>query len=209
MAAVPEEGTWMRITRAELAVIAASSKQFPDTGIPEVAFAGRSNVGKSTLINAITGRKKLAYTSSTPGKTRQIIFFRINDAFHFVDLPGYGYAKVSLAERQQFKKLVEGYFTAGRKLVGCVLLLDPRRPVGEEEVEFIRYLRDLAIRPVVVFTKWDRVKSAQRTQLLRQRQTEFAGLVKKVFCVGARTSEGVDLLWSELEHMIENEELCP
>ncbi len=196
----------MRITRAELEAIAASRKQFPETALPEIAFAGRSNVGKSTLVNALAGRKRLAYTSATPGKTRQVIFFRINDAFYFVDLPGYGYAKVSLEERQQFKTLVEGYFTAGRRLAACVLLLDPRRPVGEEEVAFIRYLRDLTIPPIVVFTKWDRVKPAQRNQLLRQRQTEFAGSVKKVFCVGARTSEGIEALWKELELLIANEE---
>jgi len=199
----------MRITQAELAAIAASARQFPEKGLPEIAFAGRSNVGKSTLINALVGRRQLAYTSGTPGKTRQIIFFRVNGAFYFVDLPGYGYAKVSQAERRQFKTLVEGYFNAGRRLVGCVLLLDPRRPVGEEEIGFVHYLRDLGIRPVVVFTKWDRVKSAQRSALLKQRQAEFAGAVKKPLYVGARTSEGLELLWKELDKLLAVEEGSP
>ncbi len=192
------------MNNANLEFVVATPEMIPEATLPQVAFAGRSNVGKSSLINALTGRKKLARTSSTPGKTQQIFFYRIDDRLHFVDLPGYGYAQVSRGQRAYFRVLVDRYLEQSPTLRTCVLLLDPRRPVGEEEISFIRYLAQRAIVPLVVFTKWDRVRSAQRSKLLKTRMGEFAGAVKKPLCVSTRTGEGLELLERALQRTLED-----
>ncbi len=184
----------MQVKEAHLDFLVATPEMMEDTALPQVAFAGRSNVGKSSIINALTGRKKLAHTSGSPGKTQQIFFYIINDCWHFVDLPGYGYAQVSKGQRKYFKVLVDRYFQGNEQLRACVLLLDPRRPVGEEEISFIHFLNDAKITPVVVFTKWDRVRSAQRSKMLKARIAEFAGATSRVITTSARTKEGVDRL---------------
>jgi GTP-binding protein len=191
------------ITSAALAVVAPKPSLFPADGFPQVAFAGRSNVGKSSLINALANRKKLAYTSDTPGKTREVHFFLMNELFYFVDLPGYGYARLSLKERAWFKVLVEKYFVGTQPLRGCVLLLDPRRPVGEEELAMLQFLRSRSIPTVAVFTKWDRVRPSQRFGLLKSRQAEFAGAAGRTICCSARTKEGLDALRSVIDSFLQ------
>jgi len=192
-----------RVNEAALAVVAPKPTLFPKDTLPQVAFAGRSNVGKSSIINALTGRKKLAYTSSSPGKTRQVFYYLIDKVFYFVDLPGYGYARIPKTERAYFKVLVDAYFDRSKTLRGCVLLLDPRRPVGEEEMSFLHYLSSRSIPAIVVFTKWDRVRSTKRPGLLKARKAEFAGLAGRVLCTSARTKEGVDVLWKAIDECLQ------
>lgn len=195
----PPWGKAMLVKTAMLHSVVAEPSAVRPLDLPQVAFAGRSNVGKSSLINALLGRKKLALTSSTPGKTRKIFFYLVNNSVLFVDLPGYGYARVSRKERARFRPLVERYFEGGGNIRACVLLLDPRRPVGEDEILFVHYLNEMGIPPVVVLTKWDKVKPSQRMPTLTARIGEFAGKVRRVWCSSATTRDGVKELWDELD----------
>ena len=189
----------MKVKTSSLAHVIATPEMLFDDGMPHIAFAGRSNIGKSSLINSLLNRRKLAYTSSTPGKTRKIYYFLVNDSFYFVDLPGYGYAKISRGERAYFKVLVDRYLEEGGNMKACVLLLDPKRPVGQEEKDFLSYLDAHRIAAIVVFTRGDRVRSAKRHKMLRERKEELSGGARDIHFVSARSREGIDRLWQSLE----------
>ncbi|MEE9613540.1 MAG: ribosome biogenesis GTP-binding protein YihA/YsxC [Thermodesulfobacteriota bacterium] len=146
----------MKIRSAEFTTSAVRSSQYPADGLPEIALVGKSNVGKSSLINTLVGRKGLAKTSSTPGKTRTINFYRINGSFYLVDLPGYGYAKVPLRERKGWKQTIEQYFTESSGLRGAVVILDSRRDPGKPEFELYRWIEELEIPLLTVLTKSDK-----------------------------------------------------
>ena len=150
----------MIIKSAEFITSATKPAQYPDGGLPEIAFAGRSNVGKSSLINCLVNRRSLVKTSSTPGKTRLINFFNINDRLIFVDLPGYGYAKVSHQEQRAWGPMVEAYLTKRTTLKGAVLLLDLRRLPREDEFTLIDLFTRQAIPFIIVLTKADKLKKS-------------------------------------------------
>lgn len=147
----------MIIKRSEFFKSAVKPSGYPTDGLPEVAFAGKSNVGKSSLLNTILNRKRLAKTSSTPGRTQLINFFTINDEFYFVDLPGYGYAKVSKEKKKGWGKMMEDYFQTSANLRCVVLLLDIRRLITEDDLVLIKFLYSLEIPIVYVLTKTDKV----------------------------------------------------
>lgn len=149
------------IKKAEFLISAMTASQFPEPDRPEIAFAGRSNVGKSTLINGILQRKKLARTSRTPGRTQAINFFDINDELYFVDLPGYGYAKVPMKIRAAWKPMVESYLMAERDLRAVVVLVDIRRDPKEEELNLVEWLNQAGVPPLIVLTKSDKIKRSQ------------------------------------------------
>lgn len=132
----------------------------PESTLPEIAFAGRSNVGKSSLLNRLVGRKKLARVSKTPGRTREINFFRINDQFVFADLPGYGYARVSKERKAEWRPLLEGYIATTPQLAGVVQLLDMRREPSEDDVSMLYFLAELGMPTIVVLTKSDKLSRA-------------------------------------------------
>ncbi len=167
--------------------------------LPQVAFAGRSNVGKSSLLNALVGRARLAHVSRTPGRTRGIAFFEVEGRFAFVDLPGYGYAKVSREEREAWKTLVERYFSSCRLLRKVYLLVDVRRGPGEDERMLAEYLEALHIPYRWVGTKVDKLKSAER-DAVRTRFTGPEWLEKGGVpaLVSAKTREGIDRLWGDI-----------
>jgi len=144
---------------AELVISAAKPEQFPAESLPEVAFLGRSNVGKSSLLNCLVGKEKLAFTSSTPGRTQSINFYRVDGQFQFVDLPGYGYAKVPLAVKAQWTKLIESYLLDRKALQLCFLLLDARRGWMEKDLELKKWLEFHNRRYVVIATKMDKLKT--------------------------------------------------
>lgn len=196
----------MLVKSADLGHVAALPSQLPKEGIPEVAFAGRSNVGKSSLINALLGRKRLAQTSSTPGKTRNLYFYLINQALYFVDLPGYGYAQASREVRANFKVLVDAYFDRPTPPRLCLLLLDPKRPVGAEELDFLKYLQIKRIVPAVVFTRWDRLKTNERIPIREARVAELGALCQSPLFVSAKSKEGIDALWKLLDMNLETYE---
>lgn len=141
--------------------LATQVKDCPEEGLPEVVLAGRSNVGKSSLVNALAGQNRLARVSSTPGKTRQVIYYKKPDYCLITDVPGYGFAKVSKAEKARYSQLVEDYFSLGRKLALVLLLLDIRHAPNEQDIQMIDYMRQTGLPFALVFTKCDKLSRAQ------------------------------------------------
>jgi len=131
--------------------------QLPKNGFPEIAFAGRSNVGKSSLLNTLFARKKMALVSSTPGKTRTLNFFNVNNKYHFVDLPGYGFAKVSKTESRKWRQLIEGYMQSSPSLRGIVVLVDMRHAISPLDLDLLDWLQANSISLIVVGTKSDKL----------------------------------------------------
>lgn len=162
----------------------------PQSDLPEIAFAGRSNVGKSSLLNTLVGRRKMARVSKTPGRTREINFFRVNDAFVLVDLPGYGYAKISKERKADWKPLIKSYLKLTPQLRGIVLLLDIRREPSEDDRAFLDFLSEVEIPTVVAVTKSDKLTRSA----VAGRVTELArslGLSEdQVIPFSSRTGEG-------------------
>lgn len=189
------------VRSAEFVISAVAPAQFPRTQLPEVAFVGRSNVGKSSLLNALVNRKGLAKTSGTPGKTRQINFFRINDRYHYVDLPGYGYAKVSKDEREKWRTIIERYLTGRDQLRLVAALVDIRHEPTALDREMIAWLEAIGRPYVVVLTKADKISealAAERVEQLRSLPEVGAGL-RDVFTFSTKTRATRDQLFTMLE----------
>ncbi len=148
-------------------ISAASVRQFPEGSLPEVAFVGRSNVGKSSLLNLLTGRKGLARVSATPGKTQQINFYTVDGVLRLVDLPGYGYAKASQHSRRQWGKLITDYFDAGRPLRMVFQLVDARLPLQESDASVLHWFSERRLPVQVVLTKIDKLGQSDRAKQLR------------------------------------------
>jgi len=157
----------MQIRSAEFLRGVARSGDLPDDGLPQIAFAGRSNVGKSSLINCLTGRRALARTSNTPGRTQEINFFLINGAFHFVDLPGFGFAKVPLRVREKWGRLIEAYLRRAEELRAVVFLLDARHGPQPNDLELLNWLLAVEVPFIPVLTKADKLPKTKIAQALR------------------------------------------
>jgi len=186
----------VQISKAELIVSAAAPSQFPPEDLPEFALVGRSNVGKSSLINALLGRKGLARTSSQPGKTRLLNFYLINSSFYFVDLPGYGYARVSQTERKRWKEFIEKYLTARRQLRCVLQLIDVRHEPQENDRFMHAWLRECALPTVVVATKADKIARGRWQQHLAQvRRGLTLGPEDPLMLFSAETKHGREELW--------------
>ncbi|KYH30519.1 putative GTP-binding protein EngB [Clostridium tepidiprofundi DSM 19306] len=151
----------MMIKQAEFLISAVKPSQYPDLGFNEVAFVGRSNVGKSSLINTLTNRRKLVKVSGTPGKTRLINFFLINGKYCFVDLPGYGYAKVSKVEKQKWGKMIEDYLIKRDNLKKVVLLLDIRHKPTQDDIQMYEWIKYYGYEIIIVATKKDKLSNNQ------------------------------------------------
>jgi len=181
---------------------AASAGQFPAAGAPEVAFLGRSNVGKSSLLNRLVGRRRLARTSSTPGKTRLLCWYRVertSGELWFVDLPGYGYAKVSRRERESWRGLVEAYLGGRPSLRVAVLLQDLRRDASEDETLLLEWLAERDVPALVAVTKVDKLKPMRRAQRLRELKAQIALPAGRVIATSATSGVGMDELWGALD----------
>lgn len=147
----------MKVHNAEIVISAVSPKQYPETDLPEIALAGRSNVGKSSFINTLIDRKNLARTSGKPGKTQTLNFYLIENTLHFVDVPGYGYAKVSKTERAKWGEMIETYITSRKQLRAVVSLVDVRHDPSKEDIQMYEFLKYYHIPVIVVATKADKI----------------------------------------------------
>ena len=194
----------MIIKKAELEAVAVKRSQYPEDCMAEVAFAGRSNVGKSSLLNLLTGRKSLARVSGNPGKTRTINFYRINDEFRIVDLPGYGYAKVSKSITENWGQMMEEYFQNRKGLKKVVQLVDIRHAPSAQDVQMYQYLRHYGLDGLVVATKADKVSRNEQAKCLKTiKQSLNLGPEDLVIPVSALKREGHDRLLSEIEKNLE------
>jgi GTP-binding protein len=174
----------------------------PEESLPEVAFAGRSNVGKSSLINALLRRRAAARVSRTPGRTREVNFFRVNDDFVLVDLPGYGYARVAKARRAEWRPLIEGYLRGNRALRGLVLLLDSRRDPGPEDRAMVDFLAAEGIPTLVAITKMDKYGTAAGAARVAAIVGDLGLDASQVIPVSARTGAGRDDLAAAVVELI-------
>jgi GTP-binding protein len=177
----------------------------PETTLPEIAFAGRSNVGKSSLLNRLVRRKAFARVSKTPGRTREINFFKVNDTFVLVDLPGYGYAKVSKARKAEWRPLIEGYLRSSPTLRGVVQLLDVRREPTDDDLQMLDFLAEIGVPTIVVVTKTDKVAAntvaGQVQKLARTLQLDE----EQIIPFSAINGAGRDALAESMVHLLEME----
>lgn len=176
------------------------SSQLPETGHLEFVFAGRSNVGKSSLINKLFNRKSLARVSAVPGKTATINFYRVGE-MDFVDLPGYGYAKVAKREKHRWSELIEGYFQAGRNVGLVLLLVDMRHPPTVLDLDMVEYLIETEYPFLIVLTKADKLSKRQREERLAALQQELPCENVTVVPVSSQTGEGIDTLREILDEI--------
>ena len=187
--------------KARFVISASKPSEFPREDLPEIAVVGRSNVGKSSLINALTGQAGLARTSRTPGRTRLVNWFEVDGKFHLVDLPGYGYAEVSRDMRESWRPLIESYLSDRKTLAGVLLLIDVRRGAQDEELDFVPWLEAKEIPIVVALTKSDKLPKNKR-MLEVAKAKKSLGLKRDPFPVSAQDSEGIDELWRGVAKLV-------
>jgi GTP-binding protein len=174
----------------------------PEPTLPEIAFGGRSNVGKSSLLNRLIHRKKFARVSNTPGRTREINFFKVNDAFILVDLPGYGYARISKEKRAEWRPLIEGYLRSSPQLRGIVQLLDIRHDPTKDDRAMIDFLGEIGVPTIVVVTKIDKLTATQRGKRVDDIVRDLALDPEQVIAFSAVTGEGRDVLGEAVETLL-------
>ncbi|WP_163183996.1 ribosome biogenesis GTP-binding protein YihA/YsxC [Neobacillus sedimentimangrovi] len=190
----------MKVTSSEIVISAVRPDQYPDTDLPEFALAGRSNVGKSSFINKMLNRKGLARTSSKPGKTQTLNFFLINESLYFVDVPGYGYARVSKSERAAWGKMIETYFTSREQLRACVLIVDLRHPPTSDDVMMYDFLKHYEIPCIVIATKADKIpKGKWQKHLKVTKETLDLDSNDDIVIFSSETGEGKDKAWAIIE----------
>lgn len=197
----------MVIKNVELETVCGVTSMLPDNKLPEVAFVGKSNVGKSSLINALMMRKSLARTSAQPGKTQTINFYNINKEIYLVDLPGYGYAKASEKEREAWGQMIERYLNTSEKLRAVFLLVDIRHAPSANDKQMFEWMAYVGYDPIVIATKLDKIKRSQidkQIKIIRQ----GLGADKETIIVpfSAETKQGRDIIWDFMDQVIENEE---
>ncbi|MFD1319353.1 ribosome biogenesis GTP-binding protein YihA/YsxC [Loigolactobacillus zhaoyuanensis] len=190
----------MQIQDVELVISAVAPMQYPTDGLPEIALTGRSNVGKSSMINKLIQRKKMARTSSTPGKTQTLNFYKLNDAFYFVDVPGYGYAKVSKTDREKFSQMIETYLQERQTLRGVISLIDVRHEPTKDDLAMYNYLQFFGVPVLVVATKGDKVprgkwnqRESKLKKALQLNQTD------ELIVFSSTSGIGADQIWQWVE----------
>jgi GTP-binding protein len=193
----------MKILSAEFTISAAVSRQFPTDNRPQIAFAGRSNVGKSSIINSLLHRKKLVKTSTTPGKTQLINFFLINDGFYFVDLPGYGFARVPKSVTDAWAPMIEGYLKGASQLAAVVVLLDSRRTPDERDTHLIDWLRQYDIPAIFAMTKIDKITRQEASRALEDIGSAL-NVSGALIPTSAKNGQGIKELWADIREHLDN-----
>lgn len=197
----------MIVKSAELEIVCGITSKLPDNDLPEIAFAGKSNVGKSSLINGLLNRKSLARTSAQPGKTQTINFYNVNKNLYFVDLPGYGYAKVSVEIRAKWGKMIERYLHGSPQLKKVFLLIDIRHVPSENDCMMYDWIVDNGYEPVIICTKLDKIKRSQvkkNLKLIREKLDLVPGTTMIPF--SAQTKQGRDEIWNLIEETLAQEQ---
>jgi GTP-binding protein len=190
----------MKVVSSDIVISAVRPAQYPETELPEFALAGRSNVGKSSFINKMLNRKGLARISSKPGKTQTLNFYLINEILHFVDVPGYGYAKVSKSERAAWGKMIETYITSREQLRAVVLIVDLRHPPTQDDVMMYNFLKHYDIPCVVIATKADKIPRGKWQKYLKvTKETLDLDENDQIVLFSSETGEGKDKAWSILK----------
>ena len=198
----------MVIKNVNLETVCGITSKLPENKMPEIAFAGKSNVGKSSLINGLLNRKSLARTSSQPGKTQTINFYNINDALYFVDLPGYGYAKVSKDVQEKWGVMIENYLQTSKQLKAVFLLIDIRHEPSANDKNMYEWVVYNGYDPIIIATKLDKIKRSQiqkQLKLIRQGLNVKPGTVILPFSV--QTKQGRDEIWAMIESLISDSEI--
>ncbi len=193
----------MRYDKAEFKAAYGTFSQLPDTDLPEIAFAGRSNVGKSSLLNRLFGRKNLARVSSVPGKTITINFYQV-DEYNFVDLPGYGYAKVAKTEKERWAEMMEGYFNSDRNIKLVVQLVDMRHPPTKDDIMMMEFLQSSGYEFIVVMTKADKLKKKKDYNERIEKSKQEMSFVpeERIIPFSSETGAGLDILKKYIEEYL-------
>ncbi|OZB91124.1 ribosome biogenesis GTP-binding protein YihA/YsxC [Paenibacillus sp. XY044] len=195
----------MKVTNAEFIISAVGPDQYPVDALPEIALAGRSNVGKSSLINRMINRKNLARTSSTPGKTQHMNYYRINEALYFVDFPGYGYAKVSKTQRQAWGKMIEKYMLERHTLKLVLMVVDLRHPPTKDDVIMYDWLKHYDIPICVVATKADKIPKSRWQKHVKQMKESLLLRSNDLFVMfSSELGVGKEELWSVIQSFVES-----
>ena len=193
----------MVIKNINLETVCGITSTLPDNKLPEIAFAGKSNVGKSSLINALMNRKSYARTSATPGKTQTINFYNINEAIYLVDLPGYGYAKVSEQEKIQWGKLIERYLHGSKQLKAIFLLIDIRHDPSANDKMMYDWIVEQGYNPIIIATKLDKIKRSQVQKQVKAVKTGL-NLIPGTIVIpfSAETKQGRDEIWEVVDEIV-------
>lgn len=198
----------MVIRSLKLETVCGITSRLPENIHPEVAFAGKSNVGKSSMINALVNRKSFARTSSEPGKTQTINFYNVNDKVYLVDLPGYGYARTSMETREKWGKMIERYLHTSGQLKQVFLLVDIRHKPSENDVNMYDWIKYQGYTPIIIATKLDKINRSQIAKQVRLVR-DTLGMEKEEILIpfSAETKQGVEALWGVIEaHCVEDQE---
>ncbi|CEI83914.1 putative GTP-binding protein EngB [Oceanobacillus oncorhynchi subsp. incaldanensis] len=196
----------MKVNQAEIVISAVSEKQYPQEQYPEFALAGRSNVGKSSLINKLINRKNLARTSSKPGKTQTLNFYLINESLYFVDVPGYGYAQVSKKERAKWGGMMEEYFKNREPLRAVILITDLRHEPTTDDVQMYDYLKFFELPVIVIGTKLDKIPKTKKDKHIKRSKKVLEIDPDDIFIpFSAETGEGKDAVWGAIKSFIAEE----
>lgn len=193
----------MKVTSSDIVISAVKPEQYPEVDLPEIALAGRSNVGKSSFINKMINRKSLARTSSKPGKTQTLNFYIINEVLHFVDVPGYGYAKVSKSERDAWGRMIETYLTRREQLAAVIQLVDLRHPPSKDDIMMYGFIKHYDLPVIVVATKADKIpkgKWQKHLKVIREGLDVVKGDPMVLF--SSETGLGKEEAWAEIQKAI-------
>ncbi|MBQ6575978.1 MAG: YihA family ribosome biogenesis GTP-binding protein [Lachnospiraceae bacterium] len=194
----------MKIKSAELETVCGVTSKLPENMLPEVAFAGKSNVGKSSLINALMMRKSLARTSAQPGKTQTINFYNINNELYFVDLPGYGYAKASKTEVEKWGRMIERYLTSSKQLRCIFLLIDIRHEPGENDKMMYDWIVSNGYTPVIIATKLDKIKRSQLAKQLKLIRDALGAAGSVMIPFSATSKQGREEIYEIIDKILED-----